>query len=72
MVIMVQIVFLSLKIFFVLANSVDPDGMLHDATFHLGHQCLPKYAFRNHLYTVIQRVHKLRLYMADEFMNKIH
>ena len=38
-------VFLSLKIIFVLTNSVDPDEMWHYAAFHLGLQCLPKYLF---------------------------
>ena len=41
-----KIVFLSLKIYFVLANSVDPDEMLQYAAFHLGLHCLSKYAFR--------------------------
>ena len=36
------IVFLSLKINFVLAKSADPDEMLHYAAFHLGLHCLPK------------------------------
>ena len=31
---------------FVLANSVDPDEMLHDAAFHQGLHFLPKYLFR--------------------------
>ena len=31
-----NIVFISLKIDFVSANSVDPDEMLHYAAFHLG------------------------------------
>ena len=31
-----KIVFLSLKTVFVLANSVDPDEMPHNAAFHLG------------------------------------
>ena len=39
------IVFFSLKIIFVLANSVDPDEMPHYAAFYLGLHCLPKYAF---------------------------
>ena len=38
-----NIVFLSLKIDFGLANSADPDEMLHHAAFQLGLQCLPKY-----------------------------
>ena len=35
-----KIVFLSLKIVFVLANSVDPDEMPHSEAFHLGLHCL--------------------------------
>ena len=35
-----KIVFLSLKIVFVLANSVDPDEMPHSKAFHLGLHCL--------------------------------
>ena len=38
------IVSLSLKIVFVLANSVYPDEM-RCAAFYLGIHCLPKYAF---------------------------
>ena len=34
--------FLSQKIVFVLANSADPDEMLHYGAFHLGLHCLPK------------------------------
>ena len=34
--------FLSLKIVFVIANSVNPDEMPHYAAFHLGVHCLPK------------------------------
>ena len=40
------IVFLSPKIVYVLANSGDPDEMLHVAAFHLGLHCLLKYLFR--------------------------
>ena len=36
----------SLKIAFVIANSADPDEMLHYAAFHLGLHNLPKYGFR--------------------------
>ena len=36
-----NIVFLSLKIDFVLANSADPDEMPPYAAFHLGLHCLP-------------------------------
>ena len=44
----IKTVFLSLKIIFVLENSVDPDKMLHYVTFYLGLHCLPEYAFRSH------------------------
>ena len=30
----------------ILANSVDPDEMQHDAAFHLGLHCLLQYPFR--------------------------
>ena len=33
----------SLRIVFILANSADPDEMLHVAAFHLCFHCLPKY-----------------------------
>ena len=39
-------VFPSLKMDFVVANSADPDEVLHSATFHLGLKCLQKYLFR--------------------------
>ena len=42
-----KIVFISLKIISTIANSVDPDVMPHYAAFHLGLNCLPKYAFRH-------------------------
>ena len=35
----------SLKIVFILANSVDPDEMLPYGAFHLGLHCCPKYLF---------------------------
>ena len=41
-----NIVFLSLKINFVLANSADPDEMPHNVAFLLGLHCLPKYLFK--------------------------
>ena len=37
---------LSLKIVLILGNSADPDEMQHDAAFHLGLHCLPKYSSR--------------------------
>ena len=40
-----NILFLTLKIDFVLANSADPDEMPHYASFHLDLQCLPRYPF---------------------------
>ena len=36
-------IFLSHKIVFILANCADPDEMPHNAAFHLGLHCLPKY-----------------------------
>ena len=39
-------VFLSLKVVLILANSTDTDQMQHDAAFHLGLHCFPKYPFR--------------------------
>ena len=44
-------VFLSLKIVLIIANSVDSDEMQHNAAFHLGLHCLPKYLFRGFQYT---------------------
>ena len=48
----VIIVFLSLKIVFGLANSVDPDEMRHNynnnVAFHPDLHCLPKCAFSSH------------------------
>ena len=41
-----KIIFFSLKIYFILANSADPDEMPHNVAFHLGHHCLPKYLIR--------------------------
>ena len=43
-----KIVFLTLKIIFVLANSVEPDKMLHYVTLHLGLHYLLKSAFKSH------------------------
>ena len=42
------IVLLSLNLYFVLANSADPDEMTHYAAFHLGLHCLPKYLFKGY------------------------
>ena len=46
-------IYLLLKIAFILANSADPDEMLHIAAVHLGLHCLPKY-----LFIIIQNVKK--------------
>ena len=46
----IKIAFLSLKIDFALANSVDPDEMPHYVAFHLSLHYLPKYTFRSHWY----------------------
>ena len=42
---------LSLEIVLILANSANPDEMQHNAVFHLGFHCLPKYLFRGFQYT---------------------
>ena len=44
-------VFLSLKVVLIIANSVDSDEMQHNAAFHLGLHCLPKYPLRGFQYT---------------------
>ena len=44
-VILNEIVFLSLKIYFVLTNRADTDKMQRSAAFHLGLHCSPKYPF---------------------------
>ena len=44
-----NIVFLSLMINIVLANSADPDEMPHYAAFHLDLHCLARYLFRGFL-----------------------
>ena len=55
-----NILFLSLKIVFVLANREDPDKMTHFGAFHLGLHCLPKYPFRGYSQS-LQRVKRLKL-----------
>ena len=42
---MMYIVFLSLNIVFISANSADSDEMPPYTAFHLGLHCLPKYLF---------------------------
>ena len=44
---------ISLNIDFVLTTSADPDEMPHDAAFHQGLHCLPKYPFRGFWYTKV-------------------
>ena len=46
--------FWSLKVVFIIANSVDPDEMQQNAAFHLGLHCLPKYPFRGFQYTRVK------------------
>ena len=46
-----NILYLSLKVDSVLANSADPDEMLQYAAFHLGLHCLQKCPFRGFLVT---------------------
>ena len=41
-----NILFFSLKVDFVLANSADPDEMPHYVAFHLSFHCLQKYRFK--------------------------
>ena len=43
----IKCIFLSLKIVFLIANSVDPDEILHYTAFHLGLglRCLPNIGF---------------------------
>ena len=48
-----KILFLSLKIVFVLANSVDPDEMPHSNAFHLGLHCLLQ-CHSTHLGDIVQ------------------
>ena len=43
-----NIIFLSLRIDFVLANSTDTDEMSPYVAFHLGLHCLPKETFGSH------------------------
>ena len=47
----IQIVFWSLKVALILANSADPGEMQQYAAFHLGVHCLPKYPFSCFQYT---------------------
>ena len=49
-------VFLTLKIVFVLANTVDADEMPHYAVNHLGLHCLPKDSFKCQQYTSTQQL----------------
>ena len=42
---------ISMKFFYILANSADPDEMQHYAAFHQGLHCLTKYPIRGFQYT---------------------
>ena len=42
-----NIVFFCLKIFFSFTSNVDPDEMLHNVAFDLGHNCFQKYLSRH-------------------------
>ena len=44
-------VFLFLKVVLILENSANSDEMQHNAAFHLGLHCLPKYPFGSFPYT---------------------
>ena len=46
--------FLSLKIVFVQAVSVDPDEVPHYAASHLGLHCFAKYTFRSNQFTKVK------------------
>ena len=50
-----NIIFLPLKMEFILANRADLDKMPHYAAFHLGFHCLPRYPFRG--YRIVKRKH---------------
>ena len=56
-----NIVFLSLKIVFVKANSIDPDEMPCYAAFHLGLHHLSKYLYRGFHSTKGLKHHKILL-----------
>ena len=53
----------SLKIIFVLTNSVDPDEMSHYVTSHLGLHCLQKFVFKGVI--IIKRVNIVKLNEPD-------
>ena len=53
-------VFMSLKIIYILPNSVDPDEMQHNAAFHLRLHCLPKYLFASTVKPVLSGHSKRR------------
>ena len=49
----VKIVFLSLKIIVISANSLDPDEISHFAPFHMGLHCSPKNLFLSHQFCFV-------------------
>ena len=61
-----NVVFLSLKIFFLLANSVGPDEMLHYTAFHLGLYCFVKISVKR----LVKELHVLcgTHYSGSEFV----
>ena len=50
-----------MKIDSVLANSADPDEMLHNAAFHLGLYCLSKCLFRQSTHLGVSGLQKVKL-----------
>ena len=66
----IKIVFLSLSIGLVFANSADPDEM--SQYNHLCLHCLSKYVFRSHYIYTIQRVSNLNVFSGMSFIVKIH
>ena len=49
-----MIFFLSITVVLILANSADPDEMLHFVAFHQGLQCLPENTFGGFQYTLLK------------------
>ena len=64
-----NVVFLSLKIFFVLTNSAAPDEMLHGAAFHLGLHCLQKHPFRSTPFLTLVMLNIFMYYTPPQFLS---
>ena len=62
---MSRLIYLSLKIDFVLTNSADPDEMLH---YHLGLHCLPKYPVFNGLTNLHGRNQLLPFVLVSDWL----